>query len=740
MAELLFVWLATYALHGTALLGGVWLLERARLLRDRDLLEWAWRLALFAGIATATVSTVGLRMPSISGATSARATATAPAAPAPRVANPPRFAAADRSEVGAQEPAAPAKTPILLPAATPTRMIAMTWLALALAGALLTLARLASIVIRARRLARCDDRAVARRVDELAAAAGIVAPRLALSESDGSPVVVPIAKLCVPRWTLDELTAAERDAMLAHEVAHVLRRDPLWRIASELVCATLFFQPLNRLAARRLDALAELGCDAWAARHGDPRALATCLVACAERVYDDAPALVAAMARKRSPLLTRIQSLLEDTPMQNPLRKTLTRVALAAAISGVLLLPGVAIHRAIAAEHHSSIEINAGWFGKMMSVDIDADDGSRLKAKVKGEIRFNDAENAVVSVSDNAFIEQTTSGGTHRIELAAAAHGGVDRRYFVDGKERPVDEDARRWLATAIPLLMRETGFDAQAREQRIYARGGADAVLDEVAKIHDDYPRRIYVKALAGEGKLGDAQLSRALQLVAAMRGDYERRESLDALIEAQPLSSANQVALLEAVAQIGSDYEQRTVLATLAPKLASDPAVTAAWSKAIGSVKSDYEARTAIAALAERDDLSREQVGAALAASAAIGSDYEQRTALVELAPHLKGMPELVVSYAKAAHAIQSDFERRTALVELIDSVKLDVDGATAVLDAIADMDGDYERRVVLIELADRMPADAGLVKRYRQIARTLGDYERGQAEKALDRFVEL
>jgi hypothetical protein len=33
--------------------------------------------------------------------------------------------------------------------------------------------------------------------------------------------------------------------------------------------------------------------------------------------------------------------------------------------------------------------------------------------------------------------------------------------------------------------------------------------------------------------------------------------------------------------------------------------------------------------------------------------------------------------------------------------------------------------------------MPADQALVERYRAQARKLGDHERGQAEKALDRF---
>ena len=40
----------------------------------------------------------------------------------------------------------------------------------------------------------------------------------------------------------------------------------------------------------------------------------------------------------------------------------------------------------------------------------------------------------------------------------------------------------------------------------------------------------------------------------------------------------------------------------------------------------------------------------------------------------------------------------------------------------------------------LAAVMPGDARVIERYRQSARRLGDYERGQAEKALDRFVAL
>ena len=47
------------------------------------------------------------------------------------------------------------------------------------------------------------------------------------------------------------------------------------------------------------------------------------------------------------------------------------------------------------------------------------------------------------------------------------------------------------------------------------------------------------------------------------------------------------------------------------------------------------------------------------------------------------------------------------------------------------------DYECREVLVALAQVMPNDAALIGRYRDVARTLSDYERGVAERALDRF---
>ncbi|HEY6323974.1 MAG TPA: M56 family metallopeptidase [Thermoanaerobaculia bacterium] len=86
------------------------------------------------------------------------------------------------------------------------------------------------------------------------------------------------AEVCVPPRALFQLDDEQQDALLAHELAHLARRDPAWLPLTQVVVAVFFFQPLNWLARRRLGELSELLSDEWAvARTGRPLSLAGCL-------------------------------------------------------------------------------------------------------------------------------------------------------------------------------------------------------------------------------------------------------------------------------------------------------------------------------------------------------------------------------------------------------------------------------------------------------------------------------
>jgi hypothetical protein len=110
--------------------------------------------------------------------------------------------------------------------------------------------------------------------------------------------------------------------MLAHELAHARRRDPLWISAARVVEGLFFFQPLNRLARVKLQDEAEFLADHWAIERGvEALSLASCLTEVAGWIVSNRRALpVPSMAARGARLTRRVERLLEERRAPLPLR------------------------------------------------------------------------------------------------------------------------------------------------------------------------------------------------------------------------------------------------------------------------------------------------------------------------------------------------------------------------------------------------------------------------------------
>jgi len=290
-ASIPLAWLGTYLIHSTLLLGVAWcasrLLRRRRSETALALEEGLWKGALVGALLTATLQ-VGLGV----SAPGAALMPWADRAVAPRAESPTQGTAAvplaavssdsvPSAGVGSRAAAYPLlDTPAaLLPGWQ--RLALSLWLLGALAGT----AWLAGSWIRLRRLlrTRAEIEAGSSRdlLDRLLVATRSPKP-VRLTGSARLPVPVALGvlerEICLPRQAVDSLGPRRQSGLLAHELAHLERRDPAWLLAARAIESLLFVQPLNRLARVRLQEIAELRCDAWAVeRTGDRTALARCL-------------------------------------------------------------------------------------------------------------------------------------------------------------------------------------------------------------------------------------------------------------------------------------------------------------------------------------------------------------------------------------------------------------------------------------------------------------------------------
>jgi len=97
----------------------------------------------------------------------------------------------------------------------------------------------------------------------------------------------------------DQLPEPKRKMILAHELTHHSRRDPLWRLCAELACAIHWYHPLVHWMAKRFAMQCEYACDAEVLRKGaDAKAYAGLL--CDFAGSRQAPPLALAMAETSS--------------------------------------------------------------------------------------------------------------------------------------------------------------------------------------------------------------------------------------------------------------------------------------------------------------------------------------------------------------------------------------------------------------------------------------------------------
>jgi len=178
-----------------------------------------------------------------------------------------------------------------------------------------------------------------------------------------SPIVIRGREICLPSKAVATMSEDQLKAMIAHEWAHIVRRDHYWALFISLLNTLFFFQPLHRLAKQQIDISNELLCDEQAARlTGNALALAECLVAVAGWIKPNQvkPILVAGMALRKSELSSRITQLLNipDMKIQRFRKLKLSVPSLLILALTLLVLPGFRFITPVEEEPEQVLETN----------------------------------------------------------------------------------------------------------------------------------------------------------------------------------------------------------------------------------------------------------------------------------------------------------------------------------------------------------------------------------------------
>jgi beta-lactamase regulating signal transducer with metallopeptidase domain len=400
-----------------------------------------------------------------------------------------------------------------------------------------------------------------------------------------------------------------------------------------------------------------------------------------------------------------------------------------------------------------------------------SDNGRKVEVNYRGDIEFTDDDTDVKRLSPGGYLRIKDGGrfGTsNSVEFRSDSSGGIERRFWVGGKERPFEPEGRKWMSEVLPKFIRQSGIGAPARVTRIMKAGGASAVLAEISRIEGSFARRVYFTELLKQPGLSSANIQQALTqagreidsdfelaslLISSNRlvtddaarrayldaarsieSDFELHRVLGSIVKAGPMSPAVAAGVLDASGSIASDFEQASLLAEFATNQQIDGVVVAPYFKALSGVSSSFEHHRALTALVRRGDLSAAARSAALESAATIDSDFELASFLLEFLKTGGVEKGERAAFFRATSSISSDFERGRVLQALARRSDVSDDTALEILRSTQTMSSDFERARILVALASTHPLSRAGRDAYIDTAEKLGNFEQGQVLAAL------
>lgn len=236
--------------------------------------------------------------------------------------------------------------------------------------------------------------------------------------------------ILLPASAFTQLSPAQLEAILAHELAHVRRHDFAVNLLQACVEALLFYHPAIWWLSARIREERELACDDVAvALCGDALAYAQALA-----VLDDlrSPLPTLALASHGGSLMKRITRLIQPQLLPTP---TLRTALLSALTATALSAAGLALQEAKKEEKKRSVMVQK------------LEDGRAVSIRTEGEVTVKPEEKEPLTLAPGARfrLSEKKDGKVRRLDVTPGK-----KVYTVDGAEKPYDAETERWLKDAL--------------------------------------------------------------------------------------------------------------------------------------------------------------------------------------------------------------------------------------------------------------------------------------------------
>ncbi|EDP70649.1 hypothetical protein FBALC1_07818 [Flavobacteriales bacterium ALC-1] len=341
-------------------------------------------------------------------------------------------------------------------------------------------------------------------------------------------------------------------------------------------------------------------------------------------------------------------------------------------ILGILLLTFLLIQPSeILAQSRSKSKTNYSIKSNGKSEIQISTNGKNFKIEFEGDITISADDKDITAISDGGFIEITKSsfGSKRRILIESDRSGKLIKKYYVGRKEKSYNSEGKAWLAEILPEVVRTTTIAAESRVNRFYAKGGANAVLNEVRQMDSDYVQSAYLKLLLKKS-----------------------------------LNSSELVSVIETAGKrINSDHYLAGILKSNQSAFLANDETVDAYINASKSLSSDHYATSVLKKVISDKSITDNQMAKLLDISKTINSDHYLSTVLTQIMDKRDLNSQNVSKIIELSKDISSDHYKTQVLKKVIRENNMPSDAYDAFIATLSDVNSDHYATEVIKDLLD-------------------------------------
>lgn len=285
------------------------------------------------------------------------------------------------------------------------------------------------------------------------------------------------------------------------------------------------------------------------------------------------------------------------------------------------------------------------------------DGKASIEIKQLGQVMFTDDETAVKSIVPAGYI--TYKKNNIKITARSNSRGDINYEVF-DGSNKLIDESSRQAVAKAVKDMI-NAGIDRTGRAERLYAKGGVDLVINEIANASGDLAKGYYFDWLLTKKTLSEAELTEVVKQVGMLlTSDLEKLAQLNKVTEQILKNSGIAQAYLSSVKTISVNSERAKMLRNLINngQLTAHNIDTAI--SICSGIQGDSEKAGIIKLLINKGEKTEEQWVGLINSIAAVSSEVVKGNILISMAGKMPKTEKIKSAYMEVAKTITSSSEQ--------------------------------------------------------------------------------